>query len=104
MSGAGGRSVARLKASYGRVRRLASSLRSCKMRVQHAHHLNSERRALAVKSLLLSHLRDYAAASKWWARTLHVTSITLTVVRSASVAIQSCWEEVHVESKGFHTH
>lgn len=87
MSGAGGRSVARLKASYGRVRRLASSLRSCKMRAQHPHHLNTESRALAVKSLLLNRLRDYAAASKWWARTLRLTSITLTVVRLASVAI-----------------
>ena len=74
------------------------------MRAPHPHHLNTERRALAVKSLLLNRLRDYAAALKWWARTLQVTSITLTVVRSASVAIQSCWEEVHVESKGFHTH
>ena len=31
------------------------------MRVRHLHHLNTERRALAIKLLLLSHLRDYAA-------------------------------------------
>ena len=61
MSGAGGRSVARLKASYGLVWRLASSPRSCKMRAPHSHHVNTERRALAVKSLLLNYLRGYAA-------------------------------------------
>ncbi len=63
MSGAGGRSAARLTAS-GLVRRLASSPRSCKMRARHPHHLNTERRALAVKSLFLRYLRDCAAALK----------------------------------------
>ncbi len=99
MSGAGGRSPAGLKASHGAesatmrarkglqcnwirsyVRGLASSPMSCKLRVRPLGCLNTQRPVQEAKSLLLNDLRDWSVALGWWARTLRLTIITLTVV------------------------